>query len=73
MTVTHLRLATHHATAACAALIPAAAGGRDSHGGKLDVEAATRSAEAHLLLALQALVQSRGQCSTTNQSPKGRG
>lgn len=55
MTHATLRLATHHATAACAALIPAAAGGRDSHGGKVDVEELTRKALRDLRKAVEVL------------------
>lgn len=55
MTPTHLRLAERHATAACAALIPAAAGGRDSHGGKLDVEELTERALRDLRKAVEVL------------------
>lgn len=53
--MTPLRLAERHATAACAALIPAAAGGKDSHGGKLDVEELTKRALRELKRAVEIL------------------
>lgn len=65
--MTHLHLAKTHAMAACAALIPAAAGGRDSHGGKIDVEKATIRARYNLKIALAALES--GCAQVTNQSP----